>query len=262
MENEQNVNPLLSRIQMPGETFTLPSGGVFYTNNELSPDTQNAEVHVLPMTAIDEIVMRTPDMLFSGDAVRQVVGRCVPQVTDVDGLLAKDIDFLLMCLRKVSYGEDLTMDYKHSCKDANVNSYPVDVTQFIRNAKRIDPTTFETEFSVKLPNDQEVKLRPIRYKEFVDIMQSSDESTMSPEQIRDTMINSLAQIIVRVDEVTEQAHIIEWLGSLTPQYLKMINAKLDDTVKWGPDFTTTIVCKDCGEKVDIEAPLNPLTFFM
>jgi hypothetical protein len=30
---------------------------------------------------------------------------------------------------------------------------------------------------------------------------------------------------------------------------------------WGPKQTVELVCKDCGEKMDVELPLNPVSFF-
>jgi len=61
MENHMNtippvtkndINPLIERAYVPGETHTLPSGGLFYKNGELSNDVKNGEITVNPMTAI------------------------------------------------------------------------------------------------------------------------------------------------------------------------------------------------------------------
>lgn len=257
------TNPLLQRIRMPGETFTLPSGGLFYHSGELDESVKNAEIHVYPMTAIDEITIKTPDLLFSGDAVRQVFARCIPQVKNVDALLVKDVDFLLVCLRKVSYGEELTVEHKHNCKDAKNHSYIINVTDFIRKAKRIDPTKFIQEFSVTLPNGQVVLLQPLRYKDYVDIMQFDDknENDMSPEQLRDIMINSMSNVIVKVDDVEDQTLIREWLAQVQPSFLRKINEKIQVTLEWGPEFTTYVKCLDCDKMSEVTAPLNPLTFF-
>jgi hypothetical protein len=32
-----DINPLLTQGRIPGETFQLPSAGIFYTNGELEP---------------------------------------------------------------------------------------------------------------------------------------------------------------------------------------------------------------------------------
>ena len=56
-------NPLLERIKLPGDSFALPSGGLFYGEGVLDPSVSNAEIHVHPMTTLDEITMKSPDLL-------------------------------------------------------------------------------------------------------------------------------------------------------------------------------------------------------
>jgi len=261
-----NENPLLSRVQMPGETFRLPSGGIFYNNGELDETVSNAEVRVYPMTVIDEIVIKTPDMLFSGEAVNEVFSRCIPQIKEPKRLLAKDVDFLLLCLRKVSYGNMVEFEHAHvGCKKVDKptnHTYSVDVNHFIQNTKSIDPTTVSNVFSVKLPNEQVVKMQPIRFDDFVDLMQAQEDGNLTPQQHADKLVNSLSNIIVSVDEIGSQDLIIEWLRQVSPNYITIINDKIEETVKWGPDFMYTVACKDCGEKQEIMAPLNPLVFFI
>ena len=74
------VNPLLQRVRMPGQRFTLPSGGLFYNNGELDPSCVNGELEVQPMTMVDDLVLKTPDKILNGDGMVEVIQRCVPQV--------------------------------------------------------------------------------------------------------------------------------------------------------------------------------------
>jgi hypothetical protein len=30
---------------------------------------------------------------------------------------------------------------------------------------------------------------------------------------------------------------------------------------WGPEQITTLKCKDCGEEMKVELPMNPVSFF-
>ena len=262
-ENPATINPLLQRIQLPGETFTLPSGGLFYSPGVLDPSVKNAEIHVHPMTTIDEIVMKTPDMLFSGKAVEEVFARCIPQIREPLNLLAKDVDFLLTCLRKISYGEQIQIEYQHTCENAKTHTYTIDITQFIRNAKRIDPSNIGNNFSVTLPNGQVVKIQPMKFSEFVSIMQTmnSTDETMTPEKIRDELIDTAADVIIAVDEITDHTFIREWLGKIPPKYTRLLDKQINESSDWGPDFDTIITCKDCKKKVKVESPLNPLSFF-
>ena len=258
------VNPLLDRIQMPGETFTLPSGGIFYDNGELDPSVTNAEVRVNPMTALDEIIMKTPDMLFSGDAVRQVFARCIPSILKPDMILAKDVDFLIVCLRKVSYGPAVRVNQKHNCEDAKQHHYDIDVTDFIKRTRRIDPTVADKRFTTEMPNGQRVTVEPIRFGHFVEVMQldaDRRDQVMTPEQQRDRTVRSLARVVRQVDEITDEEMIVQWLSNIRPEFLRKIEDKIEETVQWGTDFNTTVKCHDCGKPFTFDLPMNPLAFF-
>jgi hypothetical protein len=89
-ELEARPNPLLEKLKkkIPGETFRLPSRGLFYTNGELDPEVENGEIVIYPMTTVDELALRSPDMLFQGTAITQVIRRTVPQILKPERLIA------------------------------------------------------------------------------------------------------------------------------------------------------------------------------
>lgn len=97
-------NPLLKKIQLPGKRFRLPSRGLFYTDGEIAETVKDGELEIFSMTTIDEVTLRSPEFLFSGEAIERVFKRCIPDVKKPLKLLSKDVDFLLACLRIVSYG--------------------------------------------------------------------------------------------------------------------------------------------------------------
>lgn len=261
---DKPINPLLSRVVMPGETFALPSGGLFYDEGVLDPEVTNAEIYVSPMTTLDEITMKSPDLLFSGKAVKDVFSRCIPQVLDSGRMLSKDVDFLLACLRKVSYGDEMVVEYTHDCEGAIMHSYVVDVSRFVLGAKRIDPTTLKKEFTVTFPNGQVAEIQPVLFKDYLSIMQTLSQSSNQddPEKIRNEMVKSLAGLIRKVDEVKDNEMIKEWLERLPPKYINIIHEKVETVSSWGADFTADVMCLDCKKKVEIDIPLNPLSFFM
>lgn len=253
-------NPLLARIRMPGETFRLPSGGLFYPVGVLSEKVIDGEIHVHPMTAVDEIALKTPDLLYSGKAVEQVFGRCIPDVLQVGRLLAKDVDFLLICLRKVSFGSQLEISYKHDCKDAKERNYEVDVNIFLKKTKRIDPARIINDFHIDLTNGQVVDLHPITFEDYTTIMQANETDT-DPEKLAKRLYFSVSKVIKSVDNYEESEFIQGWLAKIAPMLLKQITQAIDKTTEWGPDFMAPIKCRDCGQEVSVQAPLNPLAFF-
>lgn len=262
MEQTKTSNPLLDRIRMPGETFRLPSGALFYPKESgiLDSSVADGELHVHPMTALDEIALKTPDLLFSGKAVEQVFGRCIPDVKDPKRLLAKDVDFLLVALRKVSYGPEMELQYTHTCEKAKSHTYKASVDGFIKKTKRIDPTRVTSDFIVNLTNDQIVKMVPLNFGSFVELMQANEQE-LEPEELAKRLYSSISKLISSVDGIEDAGMIVEWLSKLPPVLMKQITESVEKTTEWGPDFHVAIKCKDCGQEESVQAPLNPLAFF-
>lgn len=255
-----NENPLIGRIKIPGETFRLPSGGLFYEPGVLASNVSDGEIYVFPMTAIDEIALKTPDLLFSGQAINQVFKRCIPDVLQPGKMLAKDIDFLLIALRKVSFGPQMELTYKHVCENARDHSYIVNVDEFLRKSKRIDPNTVIRDFQITLLNNQVVNVEPISFESYIALMQTN-ETDVEPEKLAKRLIFSVSKIIKSVDNVTDNEQIQEWLSKIPPMLMKQVTDSIEKTTEWGPDFMTTMKCRDCGVEVQVQAPLNPLAFF-
>ena len=266
--NTQNVvvNPLMQRVRIPGETFTLPSGGVFYTNGELSPEVQNGEIHVYPMTAIDELIMKSVDKVFSGEAVKEIFGRCIPAVIRPGDLSAKDVDFLLVALRKVSYGPTFEMTYKHDCENAGNQTYDVELDQYVRRVQRLNATTIKQTFEYRLENGQVVTFKPASYDDIVKLYQDQHAQSLT-EEVTDAealrrMFVVIISMIEKVDNITDPDMIMEWLQGLPVLWLQALSAAARDTTNWGIQFEVDVVCKDCGATVKVPTPLNPISFFM
>jgi hypothetical protein len=258
------VNPLLERARMPGGTFTLPSQGLFYKNGELSEDVKNGEVHVHPMVTLDEIILKTPDKLFSGDGIVEVFKRCIPQVNDPMQLLAKDVDFLMVCLRKVTYGDDMEITYTHDCEEGKEHSYMIPVTDFIKNSKKIDPVTSGKAFTLELDNGQVLKLRPANLSNVLGIYQAAvgDNDDENIESVSKNVFDTLVAMIESVDEISDVDMITEWVKTISAGWVHEIGETIDKLSDWGPTFDVTIICKDCGESTTINTPMNPLAFFI
>jgi len=256
-----NTNPLLARIRIPGATYRLPSGGIFYHNGELAPTVTNGEIHVFPMTAIDEIVIRSPDRILDGLGIKEVFQRCIPDVLKPEQLFAKDIDYLMIALRQVSYGNTIDITYKHDCVNGKNNTYTINVEPFLAATKAIDPTTINQLYTVTLPNHQIVKLTPMRFQDIINVMQSSkyDNDTNGYEF---RIFDSLVTVIDAVDEITDKSMISEWVRTIPREYFKSIADAIDKNSDWGPKTTSSLACKDCNHHIQLELPLNPIVFFI
>jgi len=267
MENIERVkpNPLLERVKIPGETIRLPSGGIFYLNGELSPEVTNGELHVYPLTTISEIMLRSPDKLLNGDALFDVFAQCAPQIVKPMDLLARDVDYLMTSIRKVTYGDTLEVNYKHTCEDAKEQTYAISLSNILSASKPIDPTSLTKSFSTVMPNGQTVKLQPMRFSNMVEIMQSVraiDPDANSDRLMGMQLIKSVSCMITAVDEIEDSGMIREWLTTIPKTWFNDISKAIENGSQWGPDFECKATCKDCGEEIDLSVTLNPLTFFI
>lgn len=255
-------NPLLEKTRIiDGLTVRLPSRGLLYSTGVLHPDVVDGEVRVYPMTTRDEILLRSADGLFGGSAIKQVFSRCVPQVLDVEQLFFNDIDFLMVALRQVSYGEEMQIEYTHTCAGAKEHSYVVRVDTLLRQSKEVDPLTVDDDFSVLLETGQLVKLRPIRLVDMMKILQPPSATELSAEQAEEEMLRLYMSQIESVDGITSEALIHEWIASLPVKFIKQIREKLASVGEWGVSYNQSITCRDCGEVVTIPTLINPVTFF-
>lgn len=255
-------NPLLDRIVLPGETFKLPSLGLFYNDGELADSVEHAEVHVYPMTAQDEIIMRSPDNLFSGKAIRQVFARCIPDVLKPEELLSKDVDFLVTCLRKVSYGQGYEVEFQHTCEGSKSYTYSIDLSNIIQTqTKYVNPTTKNQMFNVLLDNKQVVQTIPIKYKDVITLLQYQQRTDITDEELQEISINSLLGIIYSVDEIVDKTLILEWLKKIPVKWAHQIEDTITASDDWGVNFKSHVQCKDCGQNVEVTTLVNPLSFF-
>lgn len=259
---EKPVNPLLTKLKkrIPGETFRLPSRGMFYTNGELDPEVDNGEIVIYPMTTVDELKMRNQDMLFQGTATTEVIARCVPQILKPEKLITSDVDYVLTCLRRVSYGPLLPM--KHKCRhcDAKEKEFNLSIDHFIRNAKEITQDQYD-KTTVVLDDSYTVKLRPCTFEEFIKILQRTNDDFDTAEKVSEWIDTSLSAVIRSVDGTKDKTMILEWLREMPREIKEALSKEVERVNQWGVEFEFDITCESCGTADNLSTSLNPTSFF-
>lgn len=260
--------------RLPGSTFQLPTQGLFYTSGELDPTVTNGEVHVYPLTAIDEIELKTPDLLFTGKAIENVFKRCIPSILKPMELTTIDVDYLLVCLRLVSYGPEIEMKFKHTCENAHEHNYTGSVEYFVTQTRTMSLKDYENEYTVKHSSGMEIGIIPMKYSDFVKYMTEINDMVSdvenykqpAPEELLDKEAKRLAQNISHVTNkrdvnVTDKSHIAEWIKTLSVSQVKEITDKFASQTEWGCDTKIRTTCKDCQKEVEIPVSINPIDFF-
>lgn len=258
------MNPLLERLRLPGGSYRLPSGGLFYTKDEIDFETTVGEVHVYPMTTLDEITLQSPDKLINGTAVLEVFQRCIPEIKQPNALFAKDVDYLMLALREVTFGPTMELEYKHTCENAKSRRYDINIAQIISEARNIDPTTIQSLYVMEMQNGQKVHLQPMRFKNVVDALMEMkpNEEWEQPEEYRLKLLKVVSTGIVQVDDITDKDQIFDWIKAIPITWYKQIAKVQDTNSSWGPSNQFKTKCQDCGEDIEIEVSLNPVSFFI
>lgn len=142
--------------RQPKVYVDLPSKGDFYDETVLENE-QFIQMPVFGMTAMDEIMLKTPDALFSGEATAQVIQSCVPYVKDPWAIVGYDLDYLLIAIRIATYGEELPIDTVCPHCGTSTNS-AINLSKLLENFQNYNTTA---EFQI---GDLTIKLRPLDYK--------------------------------------------------------------------------------------------------
>jgi hypothetical protein len=161
MDQQQNptkrVNPLAQWFRQPKIYISFPSGGEFYPPNALDKSA-NGEYAVYAMTAKDELMLKTPDALMSGQSTVEVIRSCIPAIVDPWLMPSIDLDAALLAIRIATYGEK--MEVSVDCPSCNEeNAYDVGLIAWL---DKIRSFKFETQISYE---PLTIFIRPYTYRE-------------------------------------------------------------------------------------------------
>jgi len=272
-------NPLSQYFRQPAIYIKLPSGGEFYPEGTLNMP-PNGELPVLPMTAIDEITYRTPDALFNGTAVVNVIQSCVPNIKNAWVVPSTDLDTILTGIRIATYGHDLEINcFCPKCE--NEDLYTVDLRTSVDLMK---PADYRKPL---LHRDLEIYFRPMNYKmlnqnnqlQFDEqralqaIAAVTDEDTKKQshaistmlQKITDMTIKSLAQSIAAIKApssiVTDLAQTEEFLKNSDRKLFNQIRDRIIDLKSSSELKPVSATCTKCSHQYEQNFTLDMSSFF-
>ena len=123
------------------------------------------------MTAKDDVAIKTPDALISGEAVVQVIKSCIPSIKDPWQMPASDVDFVLVAIRIASYGEEMEMESTCTKCEEEFN-FGIDLTQYIDKLGKVE---FTNETTTIKYGKLKVHIKPLTYNELSLLQRSAFE---------------------------------------------------------------------------------------
>lgn len=276
------MSSFLQNYQRQPKLFIdFPSKGKYY-NSDIIADEQYVQVPVFGMNAMDEIMFKTPDALFSGDATAQVIKSCIPSILDPWKLIGFDIDYILIAIRIATYGDEL--DVSTTCPlCSNDTSSSISLTKMIQTYD-----SYETEYHFDL-DELKFELKPITYKQMTDfgiesytnerqMYQISNSEETTEQQKNDQLkaiYNSGSDLNLRmavsyISSVTDGQNQETDLNEITKFivnndavfYTKLKDGIFDLSSKWQtPDFDITCANEECGHEYNTKVNLDYSNFF-
>jgi len=263
------TNPLLAKVKLPGRIFQLPSKGIFYDDGVLANHVKDAEIEVHPLSALAEMKLRSPDLIFSGRALREICLECIPDIIKPEALISKDVDAIFCFLKIVTYGSEMTIKSTHDCPNRNNHEYVVNVEAIIMNANNKILDNVNALYEATLSNDQKLILKPVTFQDSLDMTHIQQEvekklwetGSADNELIEKAIIRDLMSVISSVEGVSDKMMIEEWLRALQKKFFTEILDHSNQASEWGFNLNVELECKDCGDKFYHNLELNPINFF-
>jgi hypothetical protein len=274
-----SFNPLQKYYRQPKIYISLPSKGIYYTPGSLQGDPNN--VPIFGMTGMDEIIMKTPDALFNGEATVKVVQSCCPYIKDAWKMPSTDVDALLVAIRIATYGNE--MDMNHTCPNCQtVNDLSVELTKILDYFSSL---TFDGKITI---DDLTITIRPLRYEEITKFNMENyrlqktliqlgqaesagneDESRKLQDEIYkrisemqvELFITSIENVQLPDAMVEDEELIADWLKNSDRDFFKRIKDKLETNKKTWDMPEQTVKCTNCGHESQALITLDQANFF-
>jgi hypothetical protein len=272
-----NENPLQKYFRQPKIYLSLPSQGNFYPPGVVNGDPGN--LPVFGMSAMDEVLFKTPDALFNGEATVTVIKSCIPAITQPWLMPQIDVDACLVAIRIATYGQ--TLETNFSCTNCGEeNTFDLDLSKTLEYFLGL---TYDTEV---IAGPLMVTLRPLTYKEITEIniktfsfrkqlYQSIPDET---DDERNTRLNKVYQDIAELTsigykksiakvesddaQVTDQDQISDWIKNSDKEFFDKITKQLEElSNKWRLQ-PQRVQCSACQTENEVIMGMDNSDFFV
>lgn len=278
-------NPLSGFMRQPKIYIKLPSGGQYWPKGSIDmPETK--ELAVYSMTAKDEMMLKIPDALISGQALVDVIQHCIPNIKNAWAIPSLDLDVILIAIRVATYGETMTVPITINEEEMD---YGVDLRYVM--GELLEQISWQE--SVQVSPELVVYVKPIDYKqmsasavktfETQRVLQIVNDSSMSNEEksksfkeavdkLNDITVGLINNSVFRVDSsngaTDDPRYIKEFLDNADKEIYDKIKTHVEqlrekNNIKPVIIQPTPEMIEKGAANAPIEIPLlfDPSTFF-
>lgn len=269
-------NPLQQYFRQPKVFISLPSHGIYNELSDFNGPTEN--MPVFGMTSMDEILLKTPDALLTGESTVQVIQSCCPTIVNAWSVSNLDIDALLVAIKIATSGN--TMHMVQICKKCDTeNEYDVDVGRFLDHFA-------SCKFNNKIViGELTVKLKPLNYKRVTDfnienfslqkrlyqavnLTDEDEKKTVMSTIYKDLgvlqtkiFLASIEQVETPSGIVSEYGFIKEWLENCDRDIFALLKDQVNSNNDTWRIPAVPVKCENCGTEDHITIDMDQSNFF-
>lgn len=269
-------NPLQQFFRQPKVFIELPSHGVYNAEGTIQGSVENIPVY--GMTGMDEIILKTPDALLTGDSMVKVIESCCPTIKNAWDISNIDFNLILIAIRIATFGDTMSIYQRcPACKEDN--EYDVKLVGLIDYYKSC---TYNSKLVLK---DLTINTRPLTYKQSTDFslknfqlqqqikqIESIEDDTQKSE-FTSKIFADLGELQQEVFEmgiesvdigtalVSERPYISEWLKNCDRSVMDKIKEHFhsNQSVWTVPKYP--VQCAECEAEFDAYIEFDESNFF-
>jgi hypothetical protein len=269
-------NPLQQYFRQPKIYIALPSNGVYNTVGSVDGDLTN--MPIFGMTGMDEIILKTPDALITGESAVKVIESCCPNIKDAWGVSTIDTNMLYAAIKIATYGN--TISVTQTCPSCSTdNDYDLDLNVVVEHYANC-------KYNNKLViGDLVIKTQPLTYRKSTDLniktfklqqrlaqiqrLESEEEQTGMFKELFEELrvaqnelyLNSIESVEVNNTVVTEKEFISEWLVNSDKSTFDMIKDHIEKNKTVWALPTYPVKCTNCNTESSVYVELDHTNFF-
>lgn len=269
-------NPLQQYFRQPKIFVSLPSKGVYSKQGSITGDVTNMPVY--GMTGMDEILMKTPDALMSGESTIRIIESCCPFIKDGSDLSLLDLDLTLTAIRIATYGN--IMEILHTCPACNTeNEYHIDLGKMIEHFATCH---YDNEVILK---DLTIKTQPLTYQQSTEfniknfqlqqqlrqteaIEDEAEQKRLVAEIFKELGLlqneifsASIESVQTTSAVVSERLFINEWLSNCDKTVFDSLRDQFEKNRETWKVPGHEVKCDTCGSENKVAIDLDEASFF-
>lgn len=278
-------NPLQKYFRQPSLYIRLPSLGRWY-NEDIVGLTEENELAIYPMAALDDIMLNTPDAMLNGQALENVVKSCAPSIKNVKKILLPDLDAIFVGIKSAT--NNGRIDYDRKCPSCgHENTFELNCQMLLDTMTYVD----ENDLAIKFDDNLIVHVKPYDFemrqlfikREFEEEkliraieatnkdMDELDKAAIMGESVDrlskitfSLVSRSIEKIQILKDNitVTESEHINEWLVGISKQQADMVIDTVNKLNATGIMKKIQVQCTACEHTWEDPLNFDPTSFFV